>query len=71
MSAFPTAGSTIYRNEEGEVLGWDTPGYDEPDYQSYEDERDNYERYESCDECGMDSDESDYDETHRDGGCYA
>lgn len=27
---FPTAGSTIYRNEDGEVLGWDTPDYDPP-----------------------------------------
>lgn len=28
---FPTANSEIYRNEEGEVLGWDTYSYDEAD----------------------------------------
>lgn len=27
---FPTAGSRIYRNEEGEVVGWDNPSYDDP-----------------------------------------
>jgi hypothetical protein len=27
---FPTANSIIYRNEDGEVLGWDNPSYDEP-----------------------------------------
>lgn len=25
--AFPTAGSVVYRNEDGEVLGWDGPSY--------------------------------------------
>ena len=34
---FPTATSTIYRNEDGEVLGWETI-YDEPDYGYSEDE---------------------------------
>jgi hypothetical protein len=34
---FPTANSVVYRNEEGEVLGWDNPSYDEPEY---------------CDACG-------------------
>lgn len=28
---FPTAGSQIYRNADGEVTGWDSPGYDDPD----------------------------------------
>lgn len=27
---FPGAGAQVYRNEEGEVLGWDYPDYDEP-----------------------------------------
>lgn len=26
---FPTAGSVVYRNEDGEVLGWDSPSYGE------------------------------------------
>lgn len=34
---FPNANSRIYRNEEGEVLGWDTWTEDAPEY---------------CDECG-------------------
>jgi hypothetical protein len=29
---FPGAHSRIYRNEVGEVLGWDNDWYDEPDY---------------------------------------
>lgn len=29
---FPTAHSQIYRNEAGEVTGWDNPSYDEPEY---------------------------------------
>jgi len=33
---FPTANSTIYRNEAGEVLGWDAGGYDEP-YEAFDD----------------------------------
>lgn len=28
---FPTANSTVYRNEDGEVLGWDTHYEDAPD----------------------------------------
>ena len=27
---FPSAHSRIFYNEEGEVLGWDNPSYDEP-----------------------------------------
>lgn len=38
MSMFPTAGSHIYRNEEGEVLGWSDETQYEPEY---------------CDECGF------------------
>lgn len=34
---FPTAGSVIHYNEAGEVLGWDSSSYDEPEY---------------CDTCG-------------------
>lgn len=29
---FPTAHSMIYRNEAGEVIGWDSPQYYEPEY---------------------------------------
>lgn len=36
---FPTTGAHIYRNEDGEVTGWDGPSYDDaPDY----DDRDQY-----------------------------
>lgn len=54
---FPTAGSEIYRNDAGEVLGWDSPSYAGDEY---------------CDSCGgahgsiacpMD-DDVDYDEDH-------
>lgn len=37
---FPTANSSVYYNEDGEVLGWDEPLYDEdnePDYSSMRD----------------------------------
>jgi hypothetical protein len=34
---FPTAHSTIYRNEAGEVTGWDTSYGYEPDYDPYND----------------------------------
>ncbi len=27
---FPGAGAQVYRNEEGEVLGWDYPDHDDP-----------------------------------------
>ena len=29
---FPPAGAEIYRNEAGEVIGWDNPNYSEPEY---------------------------------------
>jgi hypothetical protein len=35
---FPNAHSSVYCNEEGEVLGWDNTYYDEPDYDSFYDE---------------------------------
>jgi hypothetical protein len=38
---FPTANSQVYRNEAGEVLGWDNPGYDDgPDPDDYYDQFD-------------------------------
>jgi hypothetical protein len=33
---FPTASSTIYRNEDGEVLGWDNNYDDAPDYDPFD-----------------------------------
>lgn len=33
---FPTAHSIVYRNEAGEVVGWDQPPYDEPDDDPYD-----------------------------------
>lgn len=54
---FPAASSTIYYNEDGEVLGWDQPLYDEPDYDpwSYADDYDEPDVWgdeESCKEQG-------------------
>jgi len=42
---FPTAHSQVYRNEAGEVLGWDTPSdrdewYDPDDYLNHDDDTD-------------------------------
>lgn len=40
---FPGAYSEIYRNEDGEITGWDYPAYDEPeepDYDRYDEEDD-------------------------------
>lgn len=48
--SFPTASSVVYRNEDGEPIGWDTPSYDDPP--EYEDFYDNYDEEE---------DEEDYD----------
>ena len=48
---FPGAGAQIYRNEAGEVTGWDYPNYDEPP--DPEEDRDYY----------QDNDEEDDDET--------
>ncbi len=45
---FPNAGSTIYRNDDGEVLGWDNNYADEPDYSYLSDE---YDPYGPDDEC--------------------
>ena len=45
---FPTATSVIYRNEEGEVLGWDSPSDYEPTYlDPYDDAQ---ERWQSADQ---------------------
>lgn len=33
---FPTATSTVYRNEDGEVLGWDNDYGFEPEYDEYD-----------------------------------
>lgn len=45
---FPTANSTIIRNEDGEVLGWDDHTYDEPNYDP-EDYHRQYDEYEAAD----------------------
>lgn len=41
---FPTANSTIYRNDDGEVIGWDTDYDDAPEPEEFDgdewDERD-------------------------------
>jgi hypothetical protein len=50
---FPGAGATIYRNEAGEVTGWDYPA--EPDYDPFAD------LYDEDDE---DDDGGDVDHTH-------
>jgi hypothetical protein len=34
---FPGASARIYRNEEGEPVGWDYPDYDEPEQDPYDD----------------------------------
>lgn len=33
---FPGAGARIFRNEAGEVLGWDYPSYDPPELDPFE-----------------------------------
>lgn len=50
--AFPTAGSTVYRNEAGEVLGWDNDSYYEPEYDPDLGMGDDYEGEEWCRRCG-------------------
>lgn len=41
---FPGAHAQIYRNEAGEVLGWDNNAYFEPDYDPFDlDDDDDYE----------------------------
>lgn len=44
VSTFPGANSRIYRNEDGEPIGWDYPSEDEFDIDDF------YERYEDDDE---------------------
>lgn len=53
---FPTAHSIVYRNEAGEVLGWDNPGredewYDPDDYLDSDNEDDWCEQHEQYN-CG-------------------
>lgn len=56
--AFPSAGSTVYYNEDGEVLGWDNDSYYEPEYDP--DFGDSYEgEVEWCRRCGEDMGDSD------------
>jgi hypothetical protein len=55
---FPTAHSQVYRNEAGEVLGWDNPGYDDgPDPDEY------YEQFGQYD----DEDDDEQPDNYRDG----
>lgn len=39
MSMFPGPGAQIYRNEEGEVLGWDYPSSEPEERDPYDDDR--------------------------------
>lgn len=56
---FPPAGAHIYRNELGEVTGWDNPDYDEgPDPDEY------YERYDDYEDDDHDEEEDDEPEGH-------
>jgi hypothetical protein len=50
---FPGAGAQIYYNEAGEVIGWDYPSYDEPEYNDDDWFSQNYEdpEPENIDEC--------------------
>lgn len=34
---FPGASASVYRNEDGEVIGWDYPSDDAPEYDPYDD----------------------------------
>jgi hypothetical protein len=43
---FPGAGARVFRNEDGEPIGWDYPSYDEGDSDPYDD----YDRYDYDDE---------------------
>jgi hypothetical protein len=55
--SFPTANSTIYRNEDGEVLGWDTNYIDCEDqdafYEGIEPEDIEFDTEEACSSAGM------------------
>jgi len=57
MSMFPGPGAQIYRNEAGEVLGWDYPSQPGEDY-----DPDNYLSDEpddpTCEECGEEFDDN-------------
>jgi hypothetical protein len=56
---FPTAGSTVYYNEDGEVLGWDAPDYDAPDYDAWDydawddDEIPTFDTVQECEAAGL------------------
>ena len=71
---FPTAYSNIYRNESGEVIGWDNDYDYEPDpddfYDSWGDEPESW-----CKRCGEEGHESEdcpsYDEDGEDYGFLA
>ena len=47
---FPSANSTIIRNEDGEVLGWDTHQHDEPEFDDFV-EQDPIEDFDSVEKC--------------------
>jgi len=56
---FPTAGSTVYYNTEGELLGWDAPDYGDP-YDAYDsedfdhwDEAPSFDSVEECEAAGL------------------
>jgi hypothetical protein len=49
---FPGPGAQIYKNEAGEVLGWDYPSYDEPYEDDFEQER-RYQLMPPCEGCGQ------------------
>jgi hypothetical protein len=64
---FPGAHASIYRNEAGEVVGWDSPGepeYDPDDYLAgdYDDDDDEDDEFED------DEDEDDEDDEPETGG---
>lgn len=65
---FPGAHAQVYRNEEGEVLGWDQlpyPDTDERDYEEeaywadYEEDPDGGTEWVICDECGNEYEDGD------------
>jgi len=68
---FPGAGATVYRNEAGEVTGWDNSSYYEPEYDPdvYLDRGGDYEEHShQCRECKADFDCPDPDVDYR-GDC--
>lgn len=62
---FPNAGSQVYYNSDGEVLGWDSPAYDdgERDYDEEEYWRNGGDEggteWVVCDECGNEYEDGD------------